>query len=137
VSYKILSEKLKIDENFIAEIYKTYDEKRILENAKHTLKEFQKGSIKSSIGGFLREALKHNFANQKSLLSLQEEQIEIKKREELEKQKLKEQEEKRVEKLKQDFQKNITQKVETYIAENQNNLEVHYNKFKEKFAFAL
>jgi hypothetical protein len=41
------------------------------------------------------------------------------------------------EKLKQDFQKNITQKVEKYISENEDNLEVHYNKFKEKFAFAL
>jgi plasmid replication initiation protein len=136
-SYKILSEKLKIDEKFIEEIYKTYDEKRILENAKHTLKEFQKGSIKSSIGGFLREALKHNFANQKSLLSLQEEQKEIKKREELKKQKIQEEKQKREEKLKQGFQKNITQKVEKYISENEDNLEVHYNKFKEKFAFAL
>lgn len=117
-SYKILSEKLKIDEKFIEEIYKTYDEKRILENAKHTLKEFQKGSIKSSLGGFLRESLKHNFANQKSLLSLQEEQKEIKKREELKKQKLQEEKKKREEEVKQDFQKNITQKVEKYISEN-------------------
>lgn len=136
-SYKILSEQLKIDKSFIKEIYQNYDEKRILENAKHTLKEFKKGSIKSSIGGFLRESLKHNFANQKSLLTLQEEQKEMKKREELEKQKLQKAEEKRVKKLQQDFQKNITQKVEKYISENEHNLDNYYEKFKERFAFAL
>ena len=135
--YKVLTQKLKIDEWFIAEIYKNYDENKILNNANHTLRELEKENIKSSIGGFLRKALKNDYASQKSLLTLQEEQREAKEKEKLKQQKLKEEKAKKEAKLKQDFQRKITEKVEKYISKNEDNLDNYHNQFKEKFSFVL
>jgi plasmid replication initiation protein len=49
-SFEILSKRLQIEDSFIEKIYQEYSEDRILANAKYTLKKFEKGSIKSSVG---------------------------------------------------------------------------------------
>jgi len=85
----------------------------------------------------LRKALKNDYASQKSLLTLQEEQREAKEKEKLKQQKLKEEKAKKEAKLKQDFQRKITEKVEKYINENEDNLDNYHNQFKEKFSFVL
>lgn len=132
-SYKILTKKLKIDESFIAEIYKNYDEKRILKNVNYTLKALEKDNIKTSIGGFLREALKNDYANQTTLNSIKKE----KRKRELEEENKKAKEEEKMRLLKQEFNHSITQKVEDYILNNKDDLEDYFEKFKEKFSFAI
>lgn len=132
-SYQILTKKLKIDESFIAEIYENYDEKRILKNANYTLKALEKDNIKTSIGGFLREALKNDYANQTTLNSIKQE----KKKRELEEEKKKAREQEKMRLLKQEFNHSITQKVEEYILNNKDDLEGYFEKFKEKFSFAI
>lgn len=132
-SYQILIKKLKIDESFIAEIYENYDEKRILKNANYTLKALEKDNIKTSIGGFLREALKNDYANQTTLNSIKQE----KKKRELEEEKKKAREQEKMRLLKQEFNHSITQKVEEYILNNKDDLEGYFEKFKEKFSFAI
>lgn len=136
-SYPILSEQLQIDKKFIEDIYQNYDEKRILSNAKHTLKEFEKGTIKTSLGGYLREALKNDFANQKSLLTLKKEQEEAKrKKQQIQAQKEAEEKAKR-EELQKLFTQNIKNKTEKFISQNQNEMSKYHEKFKEKYAFVL
>lgn len=136
-SYKILTNTLKIDESFIAEIYKNYDENHILQNAKYTLKALEKENIKTSVGGFLRKALKNDYASQISLISIRQEQKEAKEKVNQEKAKIKQKEQEKENKLKQDFNHFITQKVEEYILANEKGLEAHYEKFKEKFSFVV
>ena len=114
-SYKILKNILKIDESFIAEIYQHYDEKQILENAQYTHQALEKENIKTSVGGFLRKALKNDYANQTSLISIKQEQKQAKEKQRLKKAKLKQKEQEKENKLKQDFNHFITQKVEEYI----------------------
>jgi len=73
---KLWTEKLKLDNQFLNEIFKTYEgaEKRILENLKHTIKKFEQGKIKESLGGYFRTALKNDYAKQMQLLDPKEEQ---------------------------------------------------------------
>jgi len=136
-SYKILSEFLKIDNTFIDEIYKKYDEKIVLENATYTLEELKKDNIKTSIGGFLRQALKNNFASQMSLTSIKKEQRKIKENEAKSKKYKTDKIEEKNRLIKKEFDKNITKKVEQYILNNKNILKPHLEVFKEKFSFAL
>jgi plasmid replication initiation protein len=136
-SHKLLSETLKIDESFIAEIYKTYDEKQILQNAKYTHLALEKENIKTSIGGFLRKALKNDYASQISLTSIKQEQKEAKEKEEHKKANIKQKEQEKMNLLKQDFNHSITQKMEEYILANEKGLEAHFEDFKEKFSFAI
>ncbi len=136
-SYKILTDTLKIDESFIAEIYKNYDEKRIITNAEYTLKALKKENIKTSVGGFLRKALKNDYASQISLISIKQEQKEAKEKEEHKKANIKQKEEEKMNILKQDFNHFVTQKVEEYILCNEKDLEAYFEDFKEKFSFAI
>lgn len=136
-SYKILKDTLRIDESFIAEIYKTYDEKRIITNVNYTEKALKKENIKTSVGGFLRKALKNDYASQTSLASIKQEQQEAKEKVNQEKAKIKQKEQEKEKQLKQDFNHFITQKVEEYILANEKGLEPHYEKFKEKFSFVV
>lgn len=73
---KLWTEKLKLDNQFLNEIFKTYEgaEKRILDNLKHTIKKFEQGKIKESLGGYFRTALKNDYAKQMQLLDPKEEQ---------------------------------------------------------------
>ena len=136
-SYKILADTLKIDESFIAEIYKNYDEKRIITNANYTEKALEKESIKTSVGGFLRKALKNDYASQTSLSIIKQEQKEAKEKIELQKAKIKQKEQEKMNLLKQEFNHSITQKIEEYMLANEKDLEAHYESFKEKFSFAI
>lgn len=136
-SYEILSKFLKIDNAFINEIYKSYDEKIVLANAKYTLEELKKDNIKTSIGGFLRQALKNNFASQMSLTSIKKEQRKTKENEAKSKKYKTNKIEEKNRLIKKEFDKNITKKVEQYILNNKNTLEPHFEVFKEKFSFVV
>jgi len=136
-SYKILADTLKIDESFIAEIYKNYDEKRIITNANYTLKALEKENIKTSVGGFLRKALKNDYASQTNLSTIKQEQKEAKEKIELQKAKTKQKEQEKMNLLKQEFNHSITQKIEEYMLANEKDLKAHYESFKEKFSFAI
>jgi len=49
-------------------------EKQVLDNIKFTIKKFTQGKIKESVGGFLRTAIKNNYASQLELLDPKKEQ---------------------------------------------------------------
>ena len=68
--YSLLSDKLGIDDSFIQDIFKKYDDKRIESNVNYILKD--KSEIKN-IGAYLRSALSHDYVNQKSLFDVKKE----------------------------------------------------------------
>ena len=73
---KLWSKKLKLDNIFLNELLATYQdqEKQVLDNIKYTIKKFEQGKIKESVGGFLRTAIKNNYASQLELLDPKKEQ---------------------------------------------------------------
>ena len=127
----LLKDKLKLDDNFINEIFSKYDEKKILNNANYTLGELSKGKVKSSIGGYLRGALKSDYANQTTLKDINNgleedkkkriEQLEQKKREE-------EQKERKMEQLEKEFVRFEKSLVIDFV---ENNLSKSVDKYNE------
>ena len=73
---KLWTKKLKLDNIFLNELLVTYQdqEKQVLDNIKFTIKKFTQGKIKESVGGFLRTAIKNNYASQLELLDPKKEQ---------------------------------------------------------------
>lgn len=73
---KICTQKLKLDTKSINDILKKNKgcEKQVLENVNHTVKKFEQGGIKKSVGGFLIKAIEFDYAKQPTLFNPKEEQ---------------------------------------------------------------
>jgi len=136
-SYEILSNKLHIDQTFITKIYEKYSEDKILSNALYTLKKFEKGSIKASIWWFLREALKNDYANQKSLFDIKEESKKAKAKQYQKEQKKLQKKKQKEEAIKKEFNAQIKQKVKDFITKNSDKMPKYYEGFKAKYSFVL
>ena len=67
-------EDLKIDNIFIRDIIKIYPVDRIKRNLEYTKKELANDNINSSVGGYFREALKRDYANQPNLFTIKTEE---------------------------------------------------------------
>jgi plasmid replication initiation protein len=124
-------EELKIDKVFIRDIIKVYPVDRIKRNLAYTKKELLNENINSSVGGYFREALKRDYANQPNLFILKAEEkkkAQEQKVKELNKEQYKEQ---YFEKLKKEFEQAKKELIYKTIENNLIKGLDYYNHFKE------